>query len=69
MSKRVGPGRAQLEQPAVRSAPVIVKPQHPAQWAKGNVAAESRSARLSPQGAGVLVIPGSTKLPPGRSQD
>lgn len=44
MSKRVGPGRARLWQPAVRLARVIVKPQHPEQWAKGNLPAAERQA-------------------------
>lgn len=39
MSKRVGPGRAQAQQPAVRLARAIVKPQHPEQWAEGNLPA------------------------------
>lgn len=74
MSKRVGPGRAQIQQPAVRLARAIVKPQHPEQWAEGNLpvaeaVGSSHSARLSPERAGVLVIQGGTKLPPGRSQD
>lgn len=44
MSKRVGPGRAQVRQPAVRLARAMVEPQHPEQWAEGNLPAAEKQA-------------------------
>lgn len=49
MSKRVGPGRAQVQQPAVRLARAIVQPQHPEQWAEGNLPADAATAAACPQ--------------------
>lgn len=49
MSKRVGPGRAQAQQPAVRLARAIVKPQHPEQWAEGNRPSAPTTAPVVPQ--------------------